>query len=242
VRHSSVGVDGEIKPPRLTDGVILLDGYRLSDVDAHLQGEDEETARRFGWYPKRSTVETVRAAIQRWQENWRTGGNRRAWAARDVATGRLLGGCEVRLQGDGVGEMAYWTAWDSRGRGVASRAARLACDYAFRELGVERMEVQVAPDNLPSRRVAERAGFVEEGIVREGERLGAERGDMVLYSRHALPSPAPPGPTTAISIEPGSSLVVGAGSAVPASGSAVPDSGLASLQVSETPLRSGRAE
>ena len=33
-------------PSPLTDGVVVLDRYRADDVDAHLAGEDEETARR----------------------------------------------------------------------------------------------------------------------------------------------------------------------------------------------------
>jgi RimJ/RimL family protein N-acetyltransferase len=173
--------DGESRAPRLEDGVILLDGHRLEDIEAHLSGEDEETARRFGWYPHRSTPETARATIERWQENWRKGEKTRAWAVRDLATGKLLGGCEVRLRGQDVAEMSYWTAHDCRNRGVASRAARLACDYAFRELGVKRMEIHVEPDNLASRRVAERAGFVLESRLEGG--AGDPSQIMVLYAR-----------------------------------------------------------
>ena len=40
--------------PRLQDGVIGLDQYPDADVAAHLAGEDEETARRFGWWPESS--------------------------------------------------------------------------------------------------------------------------------------------------------------------------------------------
>ena len=35
----------------LTDGVVLLDRFTADDMDAHLAGEDEEQARRFGWWP-----------------------------------------------------------------------------------------------------------------------------------------------------------------------------------------------
>jgi hypothetical protein len=41
--------------PRLTDGVVILDAHTMADVEAHLAGEDEEQALRFGWYPERST-------------------------------------------------------------------------------------------------------------------------------------------------------------------------------------------
>jgi hypothetical protein len=66
-----------VNAPRLTDGVIVLDRHRLADADAHLAGEDEEQARRFGWYPATSTPETVRRAIRRWQRQWASDGARR---------------------------------------------------------------------------------------------------------------------------------------------------------------------
>jgi hypothetical protein len=48
--------------PVITDGVVELGAHTMADLDAHLAGEDEETARRFGWWPRASTPETVRRA------------------------------------------------------------------------------------------------------------------------------------------------------------------------------------
>ena len=155
----------EAGAPRFTDGIVVLDGFTLDDAEAHLAGEDEEHARRFGWYPGRSTPATVRAAIVRWQQEWRSGGTRRAFATRIVATGELVGGCELRVIEPRLAHVSYWTFPAHRRLGFAGRAVRLATDYAFAELGVERLEIHVAPDNVASRRVAFRAGFVEDGIV-----------------------------------------------------------------------------
>jgi RimJ/RimL family protein N-acetyltransferase len=168
--------------PTFTDQVVVLDGHSLADTASHLAGEDEEQARRFGWFPKRSTEATVRAAIERWQEQWRTGGPTRAFAVREAATGRLVGGCEVRLGERGVATMSYWVFPLFRGRGYATRAVGLVCDYAFSELAVRLIELHVAADNSASRGVARRAGFVERpGPARQGE-LGAGE---VLYVRTA---------------------------------------------------------
>jgi ribosomal-protein-alanine N-acetyltransferase len=172
--------------PRLTDGVIVLDQHTLADVDTQLAGEDEEHACRFGWHPAVSTPRTVRRAIQRWQRHWAAGGPTRAFAMREEHTGVLAGGVEVRLRENGVAEMSYWTFPPLRGRGYATRGIRLACEWAFAELGVERMEIYVEPDNVASRSAAEHAGFSEEGLLRARGRFGNERRDLVLYSR--LPS------------------------------------------------------
>jgi RimJ/RimL family protein N-acetyltransferase len=169
--------------PTLTDGVVVLDGFTADDAAAHLAGEDEEHARRFGWYPGRSTEESVRAAISEWQEAWRCDGETRAFATRDADSRELLGGCQLRLRAKRIGELSYWTHPTHRRQGVATRAVRLLCGFAFGELGVERLEAYVEPDNLASRRVVESVGFSEEGVARARELTASgERRDMVVYS------------------------------------------------------------
>jgi len=159
-----MGLSGQAVP-QLSDGIVLIDGHLLSDIDVQLAGEDEEHARRFGWYPACSTRESVRHAIERWQDEWRTGGRTRAFAIRSALSGELLGGCELRLQGNGVAHISYWTFPPHRGQGYATRAVRLACRYAFADLGVKRIEAHTELDNWASRRVALKAGFTEGGRV-----------------------------------------------------------------------------
>lgn len=171
--------------PTLTDGVVLLDAHTLADAEAHLAGEDEEQARRFGWYPARSTLDGIRAAFARWLEAWSAGGATRAFAMREVAGGALAGGCEIRLKDEAIAHLSYYTFPAFRRRGLAARAVRLACAYAFAELGVERAELYIEPDNIASRGVARRARFTEEGLLRGQARFGNERRDMVLYARLA---------------------------------------------------------
>jgi RimJ/RimL family protein N-acetyltransferase len=144
--------------PVLTDGVIILDAYTNDDIPAHLAGEDEETARRFGWWPQTSTEATVRDAFNCWSRNWEAGGPTRTFAARQAATGQLVGGCELRLQPGGSAQVSYWTSAGQRRRGHATRALTLLLQYAL-SIGVTQAEADVATDNLASRRVAEKTGF-----------------------------------------------------------------------------------
>jgi len=97
--------------------------------------------------------------------------------------GEVVGSIGLRVDHRGNGEIGYWCAAESRGRGVATRAVRVVCRYAFEELGIGRLEIVVDPDNIASRRVADKAGFREEGILRSHltQRDGARR-DSVLYS------------------------------------------------------------
>ena len=44
------------------------------------------------------------------------------------------------------------------------RAVALVCDFAFFELGLHRLEINLRPENRASRRVAEKLGFTAEGL------------------------------------------------------------------------------
>jgi ribosomal-protein-serine acetyltransferase len=62
--------------------------------------------------------------------------------------------------------IAYFLDADYQGRGIATLTIRALLDYCFAELGMNRIELTVATENIPSIRVAERVGFVREGRLR----------------------------------------------------------------------------
>ncbi|GIG57212.1 hypothetical protein Lfu02_15840 [Longispora fulva] len=66
-----------------------------------------------------------------------------------------------------VAEIGYWVAPGGRGRGVTTEALKLVCRWVFDTLRVQRLLWRAKAGNLPSRLVAERAGFVMEGLQRE---------------------------------------------------------------------------
>jgi RimJ/RimL family protein N-acetyltransferase len=55
------------------------------------------------------------------------------------------------------------------------------CRWGFEELGLERIELVAATGNLPSQRVAERAGVKREALLRSYFANKHERHDMVAY-------------------------------------------------------------
>jgi hypothetical protein len=60
--------------PELRGDRILLNAHTDEDVVTHVAGEDEETARRFGWWPNRSTEKTVQAAYADRARSWHDNG------------------------------------------------------------------------------------------------------------------------------------------------------------------------
>ncbi len=81
------------------------------------------------------------------------------------------------------GHIGYWCAKESRGRGVTTRALRALCEWAFDELGLERLELITDPGNRASQRVAEKVGFRREGVLRSHLRhRDGRRRESVMFS------------------------------------------------------------
>ncbi|WP_236831027.1 GNAT family N-acetyltransferase [Blastococcus sp. KM273128] len=90
---------------------------------------------------------------------------------------------------DGVGELGYWTVPGQRGQGLTAEALRLLADWSLDVVGLHRVELLVDPANTASRRVAERAGFVAEGTVRQRFLHRGRPSDVVLHARLAGDAP-----------------------------------------------------
>ena len=173
-------------PPVLTDGVVRLDGYNVADAQAHVAGEDAEMRRRFD-HPDPSipaTLEHTRGVMRRWIDARAAGGPNIVYALRGPG-GVLMGGCEIRLLTPASANVSYWVYPAFRGQGHAARALTLLCEAAAAIPGLTQIEAHIDPDNLASRRVAERAGFLEAGVVEDDAWTG-EVFTRVRYVR-ALP-------------------------------------------------------
>lgn len=60
--------------------------------------------------------------------------------------------------------IGYWVDEAFAGRGVTPTAVALAVDHCFGELGLHRVEVNIRPENVASRRVADKLAFRYEGL------------------------------------------------------------------------------
>jgi RimJ/RimL family protein N-acetyltransferase len=108
-----------------------------------------------------------------------------AYMARLPGAG-LIGGCEIRMTAPDVANVSYWLYPQFRRQGHAGRAMRLLLAAAPRIAGLRRIEAHVAPDNLASRRLAERLGFTEAGLTQETAWHGGVS-TMVLYEMNLPP-------------------------------------------------------
>jgi RimJ/RimL family protein N-acetyltransferase len=83
-------------------------------------------------------------------------------------SGELIGDCGRILQeveGTNYVEVGYHVRRDLWGNGYATEAARACMEYAFAKLGVARVISMIRPENMQSRRVAEKNGLSCEKII-----------------------------------------------------------------------------
>lgn len=116
------------------------------------------------------------------------------------ADGVPLGRVGLGLDGVGAAQIGYWMDPAARSRGVATRAVRELCRWGFGTLGLGLIEWRAEVGNTASRRVAEKAGFTVEAVLRRrlvhrGVRVDAWIGSMLPGE---LPTYEPPADTPGV--------------------------------------------
>jgi ribosomal-protein-serine acetyltransferase len=80
-------------------------------------------------------------------------------------------------------EIGYWMSQHLSGRGIMTMSVGKLIEYAFREMGMHRVQIRAAVGNLRSRLIPERLNFTFEGIELDGELLSCgEYTDIAVYS------------------------------------------------------------
>lgn len=66
-------------------------------------------------------------------------------------------------------EIGYWLSEPFQHKGVATQSVRALIRFAFDDLGMNRIQIRCAVENLPSKQIPRRLGLTFEGIERAGE-------------------------------------------------------------------------
>jgi RimJ/RimL family protein N-acetyltransferase len=171
--------------PPLTDGVVTLRPWgEEGDVEAIVAAcNDPAVAEFLEMIPSPYREADAREYLERTREGW-ADGTRTNFAV--VVDGAASGSIAVHWLDteQGVAEVGYWVAPEARGQGICTRAVRLVSGWVFERPGMERLQLRADEQNVASRKVAEKAGFTQEGILRSSRynpRL-ARRIDFVMYS------------------------------------------------------------
>jgi RimJ/RimL family protein N-acetyltransferase len=157
---------------------ITLRPADMRDVDAiFTTARDPETLK---WitlpldYPRERAV----GFVEGYAPGWWARGDGAVWVIAD-ADGDYVGQLDLRIDTSDrqVADVGFMTAPHARGHGYMTAALRAAVEFGFAELGLERIEWRAHVGNKASQRVAEKAGFIQEGIQRKGCAQRGERFD-----------------------------------------------------------------
>jgi RimJ/RimL family protein N-acetyltransferase len=171
--------------PPLGDDAIRLVPLSQDDVPEILPMTADPDVVRFTRVPAGADRAFASGWIRRYEQGWRDG-TRAGFAVRDHE-GTFLGfAAVVDLDlGAREGEIGYMVVPEARGRGVASRTVELLTRWCFDVLALERLELRIDTENTGSAKVAERAGYSLDGVLRNVHVKDGRRADVGVWSRLA---------------------------------------------------------
>ncbi|MFJ7933825.1 GNAT family N-acetyltransferase [Sporosarcina sp. NPDC096371] len=133
------------------------------------------------WIDSKKSVEDVQDSIERWGNKYIAD---KAINAGIFFKGQLVGMVafpEIDWQGKKT-SFGYWLSPEFEGKGIVIRCVNELIKYAFYKLDLNRIEISCAEDNVRSRALPEKLGFIKEGILRDHYYLNGDLHNLVVYS------------------------------------------------------------
>jgi RimJ/RimL family protein N-acetyltransferase len=167
----------------LTVDELVLRPWRPDDAPALFAACQDPEIARWVTIPQPYTRADADAFIETSRTMWRDGTGA-PFAIVEADTDRLLGAV-TRFGPDGhQATFGLWLTADARGRGVGTRALRLAADWTLATTAAVRLDAYIMVGNEASFQMTERAGFRREGILRAWDiHHDGVAVDCVVFSR-----------------------------------------------------------
>lgn len=161
--------------------------FRRRDVDSLIFGvadSIDELERWLPWvhrrYGRADALRFIRDSAAAWVE-----GRAHDFAIRRPETpDEHLGNISIwpTSRRERSGEVGYWVRTAETGNGVATEAAACVVGLGFEEMGLHRVTLRIAVGNGASERIAEKLGFVHEGLLRKEVLVRGEWLDHTLWA------------------------------------------------------------
>ena len=177
---------------RLEGKRAVLRPARSEDAEAIAQGfaDDPTMGAMLGMEPDQENADWLRGTFPAGEDGGEEERNAYWFAIADADTDAVIG--EIGLVGiswrDRRAGLSILVLPQARRAGVGREAIELLVGWAQRELDLHRIALRTLPETAAMQALAEAAGFVREGVMRD---YGFERGrfvDNVVYAR--LPAPS----------------------------------------------------
>jgi RimJ/RimL family protein N-acetyltransferase len=173
-----------VNAPTLTDGPVTLRRWIAQDADAVYEACQDTEIQRFMDVPVPFLPEhAIQFVGEQSNELWLPQ-NGAPFAITRTSDDQVLGSCGIfNVNAENlVAAVVYAVAPAFRGVGVAQRAVGILCDWAFREVGLVRLEFHIESNNASSQSVAIRLGCRNEGPQQNKKEFGGRERDWMVYS------------------------------------------------------------
>lgn len=170
----------------LTDGNIIIRPCQLKDATVIYEGIRESIEEMVKWapwcHPNYSMSDCtlwLSSRTQMWSE-----GIEYDFVIFDTKDNTFLGGCVLDQinRKHNFANLGYWIRSGRTGQGIATATVKLLSRFGLETIGFTRLEIVVAVPNKASQRVAEKAGAVREGILRNRHVVRDTIYDSILFS------------------------------------------------------------
>ena len=176
-------------PPILRDGHAVIRVPEMSDYEqwAALRAVSREFLTP--WEPVWPANDLTRTAFRsRIRQYWRDIDEDAAYPYFIFdAQGQVLVGAltlsNVRRGVAQTGTLGYWIGLPYARQGYMTSAVRLTLEFAFRHLGLHRVEASCLPHNRASIRLLQKCGFAREGLAKGYLKIAGEWRDHLLFAR-----------------------------------------------------------
>ena len=157
-----------LAPESIESARLSLRIVQRSDLPALLVVNGDPQVTRFLPYPTWSTLADGEAWFER-MHGIQAGGAALQFVVIERQKGEPVGTCLLFRYDEGSrrAELGYVLGRAYWGRGYMLEALHALLTHAFESMGLRRVEAEVNPANVPSTRLLERIGFVQEGVLRQ---------------------------------------------------------------------------
>ena len=167
--------------PLRTARLVLRDFHSDDFADVLAYGSDPEVV-RFMFFDPRDAAGT-RAYLERMLASQREEPRRIfELAVERTSDGRVIGACDLTLEGEREADLGYILAREAWGHGHASEIARALVRAGFEQLGLERIFAVCAVGHTASARVLEKAGLRHEATLRDFKQARGRSWDVERYA------------------------------------------------------------
>ncbi|MEE3956089.1 GNAT family protein [Peribacillus frigoritolerans] len=162
-------------------GIELLQQQHKEELFKLVDNNREHLRKWLLWVDKRKSAQDFEPIISIWINNY---ANNNGFDAGIRYNGKLVGmiGLHYIDWKNKATSIGYFLSEEAQGNGIITKSVSSLVNYLFKELDLNRIEIQVAVNNLKSITIPRRLGFVQEGIKRDGQWLYDHYEDLITFS------------------------------------------------------------